>query len=212
VRCKHLTCSNEVPPKARMAPVKTPKVFCSVACASRSAKRDWKLRNKDRVLVAERARKKLKYAADAAYRARIEARSARRHAVDPTKRQAYQQRSEVQERNRLKARAWRASRSAGDESKRLYSLLVFHKRRKAPGVGVTAQDWQTILESSGNACTYCGTTEKKLELDHVVPLAKGGEHAPHNIVPACHSCNCRKRDRAVAFSLPSRNPVFVSIP
>jgi 5-methylcytosine-specific restriction endonuclease McrA len=44
-----------------------------------------------------------------------------------------------------------------------------------------------------HACAYCGATGD-LQIEHVVPISKGGEHHLGNIVPACHSCNSNKRD------------------
>ncbi len=35
----------------------------------------------------------------------------------------------------------------------------------------------------------------RLELDHFVPLARGGAHTEYNLVPACRSCNSSKGDR-----------------
>ena len=44
-----------------------------------------------------------------------------------------------------------------------------------------------------NKCAYCGVilidTE---ELEHIVPLAKGGTHTPDNIVCSCKACNSSK--------------------
>jgi 5-methylcytosine-specific restriction endonuclease McrA len=42
-------------------------------------------------------------------------------------------------------------------------------------------------------CAYgCGTPATSL--DHIWPVAKGGKSMPGNLVPACGSCNSRKRD------------------
>jgi 5-methylcytosine-specific restriction endonuclease McrA len=35
-------------------------------------------------------------------------------------------------------------------------------------------------------------------LDHVVPLARGGEHTYGNVRTACLGCNVRKRDQEAA--------------
>lgn len=41
-------------------------------------------------------------------------------------------------------------------------------------------------------CAYCGCSGD-LEIEHVVPISKGGEHHLGNIVPACTGCNSSKR-------------------
>jgi hypothetical protein len=57
---------------------------------------------------------------------------------------------------------------------------------------LTAADWRAILDDWGHRCAYCNATDVKLTKDHVVALARGGNHTRSNIVPACKSCNCRK--------------------
>ena len=45
-----------------------------------------------------------------------------------------------------------------------------------------------------HCCAYCGCAED-LELEHVIPISKGGGHHLGNIVPACRKCNSSKRSR-----------------
>ena len=47
-----------------------------------------------------------------------------------------------------------------------------------------------------DGCAYCGA-EKKLTLDHVVPLNNGGLHVPSNLVGACGCCNSSKNANPV---------------
>lgn len=47
------------------------------------------------------------------------------------------------------------------------------------------------LELYGYRCAYCGC-ERATEIDHMIPLARGGTAFPSNIVPACRSCNASK--------------------
>ncbi|MCC6481353.1 MAG: HNH endonuclease [Sphingomonadaceae bacterium] len=74
-----------------------------------------------------------------------------------------------------------------------------HKaRRRAAaksGEKITFPQWQALVARFRGACAYCGRTDVKLTMDHVVPLAKGGAHALSNIVPACSHCNSSKRDQ-----------------
>lgn len=65
-----------------------------------------------------------------------------------------------------------------------------HARRALEGK--TTPEVQALIgELRARACVYCGSTEK-IEIDHVVPLARGGKHEPENLAPACRSCNRSK--------------------
>jgi len=44
-------------------------------------------------------------------------------------------------------------------------------------------------------CAYCGTTAGTIEVDHILPVSRGGTDAWSNLVPACASCNAQKGDR-----------------
>jgi len=69
-------------------------------------------------------------------------------------------------------------------------------KRRAIAHGVesihyTAKDWRGILRQYHDACAYCGSTDR-IELEHVIPIARGGRDAIGNIVPACYACNRSK--------------------
>ncbi|MFA5376392.1 MAG: HNH endonuclease [Dehalococcoidia bacterium] len=65
---------------------------------------------------------------------------------------------------------------------------------------LTVKEWQIIKDTYKHKCVYCGKKLKNLTMDHVIPISKGGGHTKENVVPACKSCNSRKRDReAPAF-------------
>lgn len=63
---------------------------------------------------------------------------------------------------------------------------------------LTLAEWKDILIKYNNRCAYCHiefTDTIKPTRDHVIPLIRGGHHIKDNIVPACKSCNSRKRDK-----------------
>lgn len=60
--------------------------------------------------------------------------------------------------------------------------------------------YRTILASG--PCVYCG--EPATCLDHVRPLARGGEETASNLVPACKDCNSRKSARLLIHWNPER--------
>lgn len=70
------------------------------------------------------------------------------------------------------------------------------RRRYACKLGATIGpvDEATIYERDGRMCVYCGATEN-LELDHIVPLSKGGAHCEDNLVVACRHCNASKHTK-----------------
>lgn len=63
--------------------------------------------------------------------------------------------------------------------------------KKMNGVGVDTTQWENIIRRYNYRCAYCGK-RCILTQDHVVPVSKGGEHSPYNIVPACIECNIKK--------------------
>lgn len=48
-----------------------------------------------------------------------------------------------------------------------------------------------ILERDGFTCQWCGQDDD-LEIDHIIPLARGGTNDPHNLQVLCRPCNRRK--------------------
>jgi len=74
-----------------------------------------------------------------------------------------------------------------------------HKRRamlrNAEG-NFTVQEWISTCDKYNNKCAICGCN-KKMTVDHIIPLTKGGSNYINNIQPLCHSCNARKGNRIV---------------
>jgi 5-methylcytosine-specific restriction endonuclease McrA len=69
-----------------------------------------------------------------------------------------------------------------------------HRRRaKARGGYIEPVNIQSIRESR-KSCIYCGVRLDidQRTLDHLVPVANGGEHSARNLVVCCLSCNSGK--------------------
>ncbi len=64
---------------------------------------------------------------------------------------------------------------------------------------------QTLLEDQGHKCAICfrrfneiPPSSKSLspwELDHILPISRGGEHAPNNVRVLCWQCNLSKSNK-----------------
>jgi hypothetical protein len=57
------------------------------------------------------------------------------------------------------------------------------------------EQWQECKEFFDNRCCYCGKLSDKLQQEHFVSIKHGGEYTIRNIIPACRSCNIKKRDK-----------------
>ena len=56
---------------------------------------------------------------------------------------------------------------------------------------ITNKEIEKLYDSS---CYYCGSKEK-IQIDHVIPISRGGQHSIGNIVPACMKCNVSKGNK-----------------
>ncbi len=54
----------------------------------------------------------------------------------------------------------------------------------------------SIYERDGYKCCKCGISQKyaDLEIDHIIPIAKGGKSTYDNLQTLCHKCNAEKGD------------------
>jgi 5-methylcytosine-specific restriction endonuclease McrA len=62
----------------------------------------------------------------------------------------------------------------------------------------TADQWDAMLAYYGHRCGYCGGPLDPSTHDHMMPLARGGDHTEANIVPACRRCNGSKHAQTLA--------------
>lgn len=69
-------------------------------------------------------------------------------------------------------------------------------KKAAGGRGITAQDIKNMIANQNRKCAYC-KKRRKLTLDHVIPLSKGGIHDVKNAAMACRPCNSGKHDMPV---------------
>jgi 5-methylcytosine-specific restriction endonuclease McrA len=67
------------------------------------------------------------------------------------------------------------------------------RKRGAEG-SFTSADIKRQTKAQRGKCYYCGK-KRKLTIEHLVPLNRGGSNNPDNIVMACQSCNSSKCDK-----------------
>ncbi len=70
---------------------------------------------------------------------------------------------------------------------------------------------QYLLAKWDHACAYCGATDVPLNLDHIVPRARGGSNRVSNLACACVPCNEEKGARPVEEFLAGRPKVLARV-
>lgn len=90
-------------------------------------------------------------------------------------------------------RKWRALRTGIN----VHYINARRARRFENGGSHSLAEWREVVALFGNRCAYCGQ-RKSLTRDHDIPLSRGGTDDIMNILPACKSCNSRKRNRTAA--------------
>lgn len=118
-----------------------------------------------------------------------------------------------EEKARRDREAWRRAYQA-NPALRLYHREKAHRRRSRIRGQRTRRLTTAALRARfamfGNCCAYCGVSGD-MQIEHVIPLSKGGAHDAMNIVPACPPCNYSKNTteverwyRSQSFYSPSR--------
>ena len=167
-------------------------------------KREWYAANRERLQAEDRAR----YAADPTTKiAKVKAwRDANPDRVRESKRawaaahpeQGAARSKAWHEANRdlaiARAKAWQA---ANPEQTRATQRKALHRRRAllagTESPGVSPAEWAAVVEFFDGCCAYCG--KPGAELDHVIPISRGGRDALDNVQPACRKCNASKNSK-----------------
>ncbi|KKN18832.1 hypothetical protein LCGC14_0951730 [marine sediment metagenome] len=91
--------------------------------------------------------------------------------------------------NFAKVRVWKRVRSA-----RRRTRLV-----AAPGT-CSREQWLGRFQFYGGHCAYCPRELRfdEAQMEHRIPISRGGSNWPANIVPACADCNLRKGTKTSA--------------
>jgi 5-methylcytosine-specific restriction protein A len=91
----------------------------------------------------------------------------------------------------------------------LHSVEAMGERAKEPAPrapSATEWDWikEAILERDHHRCQTCGARER-LQVDHILPIAKGGSSTPRNLWTLCSDCQTVKTGRPASSTGPRRS-------
>lgn len=88
-----------------------------------------------------------------------------------------------------------------------YGGLVIHGARM-PRTPVSVRTRFEIFKRDSFTCRYCGRTspEVVLEVDHIVPVADGGDNDEMNLVTSCWDCNRGKSSIPLTDAITGEDP------
>ena len=92
----------------------------------------------------------------------------------------------VAERKRRHAKKYPEKRQLWHQTRRTL-------KKNSPST-LTLKQWEDIKIKFSHRCAYCGE-DKRLTMEHFVPVSKMGELTTNNVLPVCAFCNTSKGNR-----------------
>lgn len=94
--------------------------------------------------------------------------------------------------SRRQAQKWQEYRQKNPDT--IYNRNTRRRAREFGANGThTRNDIRELYRTSGGLCWWCGKeVGDNYEVDHRIPLAKGGSNAPENLCISCPECNRSK--------------------
>ena len=114
-------------------------------------------------------------------------------------------RAEHREEVNRKHREYARERYNNDPEYKQHLAEWFRRRRnmkRSNGGTYELDEWQMLVAMTKGKCLCCGK-KRKLELDHVKPVSKGGTSNLDNLQPLCRSCNAGKGATTADYRTPA---------
>jgi 5-methylcytosine-specific restriction endonuclease McrA len=98
--------------------------------------------------------------------------------------------------NRELARVWEAKYRASGAARVNYRQWYARQQGAPVGEPYTREDLAQMYEAQQGRCAYCEKPfNGNYEIDHVVPISRGGPDCLRNLVLACRFCNNSKHNK-----------------
>lgn len=161
-------------------------------------------------------RQRQRYRNDAEHRERVKAQSIQYKKLNPekAKSQAKKWRAGNLQRSRGLGAAWMAAYRKSPQGQQYYKdyrkknwarikeqNAAYNAKRYGSADAVPDKYLYWLHKWQDNRCCYCNAelSEHNKHLDHIVPLSRGGQNAPHNVYLTCCACNCSKSSKLLGL-------------
>jgi 5-methylcytosine-specific restriction endonuclease McrA len=78
-----------------------------------------------------------------------------------------------------------------------HTRLIRARRAGVKIYEISDRDLERLMNRQGGRCAYCHTVPTEWQLDHIIPLIRGGQDAIGNLAWSCAYCNRSKRRSTV---------------
>lgn len=100
-----------------------------------------------------------------------------------------------QEKQKLARKRWRKNNKERVRLEKRKSEAKRNALKRLCKEHFTINDVLELLELQGNKCYYCGVSLKEYQIEHKIPISRGGENGRENICMSCSSCNRKKHTK-----------------
>ncbi|MFC2680763.1 HNH endonuclease [Limosilactobacillus vaginalis] len=86
-----------------------------------------------------------------------------------------------------------------EDNKRLHLMHIKYGYPKGKRPKISKAKRRRIYERDKGICAYCGKylPFDSFHIDHIIPLAKGGNNEDDNLTVLCPRCNRKKHDQII---------------
>lgn len=158
----------------------------------------WREKNPDRAKAVQQRYKENNPGATAAASRRYYARNAESEKARATAWRAENREESRRHRRESYQRHREANLAAMREWQKANMDKVRHyqhaRRTKLAGNGVFVVSDKDLRRLVTSPCAECGSRDR-IEIDHIIPVSRGGSHGVGNLQPLCYDCNRGKGNR-----------------
>jgi len=93
--------------------------------------------------------------------------------------------------DRQRRRAHRSQKTKLSDFRQMLESNSYRARKAGVVDALTLEEWGRLLASTRWRCAWCGSADN-IQLEHLIPISRGGGNTVDNVCPMCSDCNFSK--------------------
>jgi len=99
-----------------------------------------------------------------------------------------------EELDRQRRRAHRVQKTKLSDFRPILETHSYRAQRAGVEDSLTLDQWGVLLESTAWRCAWC-RSDQNIQVEHMIPISRGGGNTVDNVAPFCSSCNFSKGNK-----------------